>query len=105
MNFEWRITGVKVKPQQDGKQNLVHNVQFACIAKEGPWRYDYCSEANIEYVPSSDFTPYEQLSQDKMLEWVFANIVKADYEAELQSMYNNWVAKQAETPPLPWAPK
>jgi hypothetical protein len=103
MQFEWRITGVKVKPLEDGHENVVHIVSFACIGKDGPWREDYCSETNLTYNPEGPFVPYEQLTQEEMLNWVFANITKADYERELQEHHARWLEKQSETPPLPWA--
>ena len=53
-------------------------------------------------VQEGTFTPYDQLTEAQVLEWVFQNIQKDTIEAQLQVEIDNQVSPPVVYPPLPW---
>jgi hypothetical protein len=56
--------------------------------------------------PSGDFTPYEDLTQDQVLNWCYANGVdKTAIEANVTQQINDQINPPVIAPPLPWVEK
>ena len=54
--------------------------------------------------PEGTFTPYDQLTQDQVLGWCWANGVDKDAtEAGIQASLNLQINPTVIQPPLPWA--
>ena len=63
--------------------------------------YGSCSFAP----PSGSFTPYEDLTQQQVLDWCFANGVdKTAIEANVSLQIQNQINPPVIAPPLPWLP-
>ena len=55
-------------------------------------------------MPSGTFTPYDQLTQEQVLGWCWANGVDKDaIEAAIQTNIDNQINPPTIQPPLPWA--
>ena len=53
--------------------------------------------------PSDDFTPYEDLTEDMVLGWIWANGVdKDEVEAQVLAQIEDQKNPTVTTPPLPW---
>jgi hypothetical protein len=84
----WRCNGVQVESSGDTAKTYNATV------------YSTCSFP----APSGTFTPYDQLTQDQVLGWCWANGVdKAATEAAVQVQINNQINPPIIQPPLPWA--
>jgi hypothetical protein len=54
--------------------------------------------------PSGSFTPYEDLTQDQVLSWCYANGVdQKAIEANVTAQIENQINPPVIAPPLPWA--
>jgi hypothetical protein len=54
--------------------------------------------------PTGTFTPYDQLTQEQVLGWIWDNGVDKDAtEAAVQQQLDNQINPPVVTPPLPWA--
>jgi hypothetical protein len=54
--------------------------------------------------PSENFTPYEDLTEQQVLDWCFANGVdKTAIEANVTQQINDQINPPVIAPPLPWA--
>ena len=54
-------------------------------------------------MPEGTFTPYDQLTQEQVLGWCWANGVDKDAtEANIQSQIDNQINPPVIQPPLPW---
>lgn len=74
------------------------------------------TSGNVDYVatnygtctfptPSGTFTPYDQLTQNQVLGWCWANGVdKTATEAAVQANIADQINPPVIQPPLPWAP-
>jgi len=55
-------------------------------------------------MPEGSFTPYDQLTQEQVLGWVWANgIDKTQTEASVQEQIDNQINPPIVQLPLPWA--
>jgi len=55
--------------------------------------------------PSGSFTPYEDLTQDQVLGWCYANGVdQKAIEANVTAQIENQINPPIIAPPLPWVP-
>jgi hypothetical protein len=99
----WTITAMDCYPQESGNTDVVFNVHWTCAGTDGTYNASVYSTCNIPYTGTS-FTPYEDLTQDEVLGWVWANGVdQAATEAAVQQQINNQINPPVITPPLPWA--
>jgi len=90
-------------PQESGNADVVFNVHWSCSGSDGKYSggaYGTCAVPG----PGSPFTPYNQLTQDQVLGWIWANGVDKDAtEAAVEQQIQNQINPPVVSPPLPWA--
>ena len=106
--MNWTISQMDCVPQEDGQTDVVVVAHWQCVGTETSGGTDYSSRAygtaGFTYTPGSPFTPYDQLTQQQVLEWCWASGVdKAGVEATVQNEVNAQINPPVVTPPLPWA--
>ena len=107
MAIVWNVSALNCYPQEDSKTDVVYCVHWQCTdtqvidGKEYSGRvYSTCSVP----APEGTFTPYQDLTQDQVLGWIWANGVDKDAtEAAVQQQIDNAINPPVITPPLPWA--
>ena len=112
MNISWIIERLLVKPTEGTYTDVVITADWRCNGTEttgsgdteqtysGPC-YGSCSFAP----PTENFTPYDQLTEQQVLDWCFANGVdQAAIEANVSLQIQNQINPPVIAPPLPWAP-
>ena len=105
----WVIDWMDCKPTEGSYTDVVVNAGWRCNGVEtaGTPPVDYTSTvygiASFP-MPEGAFTPYDQLTQDQVLGWCWANGVdKAVTEAAIQSNIDAQINPPIVQPPLPWA--
>ena len=81
--FNWTISTLE-RELSDGGVIVAH---WRCNASDGDYSASSYGTAGFTYDPSSpDFTPYDQLTEEQVLGWVWADGVDQDAtEAALQA--------------------
>lgn len=99
----WTITALDCIPQDGQYTDVVITAHWICAGQDGDYLasiYNTCSFTQ----PAGAFTPYDQLTQDQVLDWCWASGVdKAATEAAVQQLINNQINPPVITPALPWA--
>lgn len=105
----WSITQMQAKPTEGQYTDVVVTASWQCTASEvsGGIVYTDSNTGSVNFqMPSGSFTPYDQLTQEQVLGWVFSELgqefkdnVEADVSAKVAAKINHPVV----TPPLPWA--
>lgn len=92
----WKVLGVQAFPNLNGKLNVVHSVHWEL----GP--IDVITELNP---PSGEFVPFDALTEDVVLNWVWGRTPKADWEARAAKAEEaaKAPAPEAVKVSLPWA--
>jgi hypothetical protein len=111
MTILWIIERLLVKPTEGSLTDVVITADWRCNGTETTGTgdeaktyagtcYGSCSFAP----PSGSFTPYENLTQDQVLQWCYENGVdKTAIEANVTAQIENQIDPPVVTLPLPWA--
>ena len=104
MTILWLIERLLVKPAEGSLTDVVITADWRCNGSQESFFgtcYGSCSFA----APSGSFTPYEDLTQEQVLGWCFANGVdQAAIEANVTLQIENQINPPVVTLPLPWVP-
>jgi hypothetical protein len=107
IQYQWNILSMSCKPLEDGQQNVVIYALWQCIgiAQNGQDQVSAAMGGNTQFTYTQDepFTPYDQLTQQQVLGWVWQQVNQADVEAEVTGKITVQIAPPVVTPPLPWS--
>lgn len=99
----WTITAMNCYPQAQGQADVVFNVHWTCTGVDGDYTSSIYNTCQVEFTGGA-YTPYNQLTQEQVLGWIWANGVDKDAtEAAVQSMIQNQITPPVVTPALPWS--
>jgi len=103
ITLSWIIERLLVKPTEGTLTDVVITADWRCNGTQDQYSgtcYGSCSFAP----PSGEFTPYEDLTQEQVLGWCFANGVdQKAIEANVTAQIENQINPPIIAPPLPWA--
>ncbi len=107
--FTWTITRMQCLAQAEGQTDVVITAAWNCnatsVVGDKTYTSDYSGSASFSLDPSSSFTPFDQLTQEQVLGWVWQNPdLQATVEANVQVQLDRQINPPIVTPPLPWAP-
>ena len=104
MNISWIIERLLVKPTEGSYTDVVITADWRCNGSQDSYSgtcYGSCSFAP----PTEGFTPYDQLTEQQVLDWCYANGVdKTAIEANVTQQINDQINPPVIAPPLPWLP-
>ena len=102
MTILWLIERLLVKPAEGSLTDVVINADWRCNGSQDNYSgtcYGSCSFAP----PSGSFTPYDQLTEQQVLDWCYANGVdKTAIEANVSLQIQNQINPPVVALPLPW---
>jgi hypothetical protein len=106
MTITWTVTSMTAYPQHEGETDVVFSVAWCCTATDGTFTNAVPGSIGVTWQAGTPFTPYDQLTEDQVLGWVFAGL--GSEKATVEGYAVKGVEEQANppvvTPPLPWAP-
>jgi hypothetical protein len=104
ITLSWIIERLLVKPTEGSLTDVVITADWRCHGTQDNYSgtcYGSCSFQP----PSGEFTPYEDLTQEQVLNWCYANGVdQAAIEANVTQQIENQIDPPVVTLPLPWVP-
>ena len=102
--ISWIIERLLVKPTEGSLTDVVITADWRCNGTQDQYSGTCYGSASFA-APSGSFTPYEDLTQDQVLGWCFANGVdKTAIEAHVTAQINGQIKPPVIAPPLPWVP-
>ena len=112
MTILWLIERLLVKPTEGSLTDVVITADWRCngteITGSGDTEQTYsgtCYGSCSFAPPSGSFTPYEDLTQDQVLQWCYENGVdKTAIEANVTAQIQNQINPPVVVLPLPWVP-
>ena len=104
ITISWIIERLLVKPTEGSLTDVVITADWRCNGTDGQYSGTCYGSASFA-PPTENFTPYDQLTQDQVLGWCFANGVdKTAIEANVTLQIENQINPPVIAPPLPWLP-
>ena len=104
MTILWLIERLLVKPTEGPNTDVVITADWRCNGSQESFSgtcYGSCSFAP----PTGSFTPYDELTEQQVLDWCFANGVdQAAIEANVSLQIQNQINPPVVSLPLPWVP-
>ena len=104
ITISWIIERLLVKPIEGINLDVVITADWRCNGTDETYSgtcYGSCSFQP----PSGEFTPYEDLTEQQVLNWCYANGVdQAAIEANVSLQIENQINPPVVTLPLPWVP-
>jgi hypothetical protein len=112
MTILWLIERLLVKPTEGSLTDVVITADWRCNGTETIGTDDdaktysgTCYGSASFQPPSENFTPYEDLTQDQVLGWCFANGVdQKAIEANVSAQIADQINPPVVSLPLPWVP-
>jgi hypothetical protein len=104
--FTWIIKAMDAYPQEAGQTNVVFTVHWILIGTDGNGHSgSVYGTIGLTYNSGDPFTPYSQLTQEQVINWV-VNTLGSDEISKLETSINQQIATQINppfvSPPLPW---
>jgi len=104
ITLSWIIERLLVRPTEGSLADVVITADWRCNGTDETYSgtcYGSCSFQP----PSGSFTPYDQLTEQQVLDWCYANGVdKTAIEANVTLQIENQINPPIIAPPLPWLP-
>jgi hypothetical protein len=104
ITLSWIIERLLVKPTEGSNPDVVITADWRCNGTQDQYSgtcYGSCSFQP----PSGEFTPYEDLTEQQVLNWCYENGVdQAAIEANVSLQIENQIDPPVVTLPLPWVP-
>jgi hypothetical protein len=102
--LSWIIERLLVKPTEGSLTDVVITADWRCNGTDETYS-GTCYGSTSFSPPSGEFTPYEDLTQEQVLDWCYANGVdQAAIEANVSLQINDQINPPVVTLPLPWVP-
>jgi len=106
--MDWSIGALDCRVQEDGLSDVVYCVHWRVSKTEVDGDKTYSasvySTCSVPGPNPASFTPYDQLTQNEVLGWIWANGVdKAATEAAVAQQIYLQKNPVVVSPPLPWA--
>jgi len=100
----WIIERLLVKPTEVTLTDVVITADWRCNGSQDQYS-GTCYGSTSFAPPSGEFTPYEDLTEQQVLDWCFSNGVdQAAIEANVSQQINDQINPPIIAPPLPWLP-
>ena len=104
MTILWIIERLLVKPTEGSLTDVVITADWRCNGSQDQYS-GTCYGSTSFAPPSGEFTPYDQLTEQQVLDWCFANGVdQKAIEANVTAQINDQINPPVIAPPLPWLP-
>jgi hypothetical protein len=102
--ISWIIERLLVKPTEGTHTDVVITADWRCNGSQENYS-GTCYGSTSFAPPSGSFTPYEDLTEQQVLDWCYANGVdKTAIEANVTQQINDQINPPVIAPPLPWVP-
>lgn len=119
--FTWKVSQMESYPSKYNEYDVVFNVDWICNAVKvitenisgsdvsRTYRASNSGRQKIPYISGSSFTPYNELTNEQVLGWVFENMnvhgessAKDAVENQLENVIEYQINPPTEKLPLPW---
>jgi len=103
ITYTWTVSKLDCYPQYDNQTDVVFTVHWTCSGTDGTHTGSVYSTCGVTYKADTPYTPYDQLTQNQVLGWIWSSGVDKDSaEAAVQTQIDNQISPPVVSPALPW---
>ena len=101
--YTWVIEQMNCYPTAQGQADVVFNVVWRCNGTDDTYSGTNYGTCGVEFT-GGVYTPYNQLTKDQVLGWIWANGVdKAAIEASIDAQIERQINPPVVNLPIPWS--
>lgn len=102
--YTWKVVSMDCTPSEDGKTNVVKTVHWTLDGTDDTHHAHVYGSVGVSYDAEADFTEYASLTEETVLNWVWASSedFKATTEASVDSQLEALANPVSVTPELPF---
>jgi hypothetical protein len=105
MTLNWLIERLIVKPAEGSLTDVVVTADWRCNGSQDNYSGTCYGSTSFAPPSGSGFTPYEDLTEQQVLDWCYANGVdQAAIEANVTAQIEAQINPPVVSLPLPWVP-
>jgi hypothetical protein len=102
ISINWIIERLLVRKVEGTYSDVVITADWRCNGTQDNYSGTCYGSASFA-PPTENFTPYEDLTEQQVLDWCFSNGVnKTAIEANVSAQIENQINPPVIAPPLPW---
>ena len=99
----WLVESMDCYPTAEGQTNVVFTIHWRCNGTQDNQGTSIYGTVGVTYTAGTPYTPYAQLTQAQVLQWVWeSGVDKTVTETAIQTRINNLINPPVVTPSLPW---
>ena len=107
MEITWKVESIRCIPQVDEYDDVVYDIAWRTYATEGDHSTSVYGTVTVSFDPDEvvEFTPYEELTEEQVLDWVFDSLGeegKLAIEENVENALLDMITPKIVTNPLPW---
>lgn len=102
----WAVAQMDAYPEYEGQSDVVFGIHWTLTASEGVHQAQIYGSHNMTLELGAQFTPYSELTEAQVLDWLFAGIGSeqvAAFEANVEQQLQDIINPTVVSPPLPWS--
>lgn len=104
----WKVTQLDCYPLAQGQTTVVFTVHWECVGVDTQNDVLYTgrvySTCGVQYVEGEPYTPYTQLTESQVLDWIWnAGVSKESTETAVLQQIEMQKTPPTTSPVLPWA--
>jgi hypothetical protein len=104
ITLNWIIERLLVRKVEGTYSDVVITADWRCNGSQDQYSGTCYGSASFQ-PPSGSFTPYDQLTEQQVLDWCYANGVdKTAIESNVSAQIADQINPPVIAPPLPWLP-
>lgn len=106
ITITWKIDGIECQVQEGVYTDVVYMIHWRVYASEGEASASVYGSCIVDFTPSENFVPYEELTEEQVLAWTFASLGdegKINAETAASSALQDILEPKVVSKPLPWA--
>ena len=108
--YKWTVNQMFCYPEAEGYQDVVFSAVWVCLGIDTVNGVEHSATAYattpIKLDPESSYISYKDLTQDEVLNWIWASGVDKDAtEAEVDAKIQALAYPTIISPSLPWHPQ
>lgn len=97
----WKVVQMHLYPQHQEKPDVVFNVTWRCEAQDQGYMAWMSDNAQLS-ISEDSFIPYEDLTEEAVLGWVWSVINKTEVESKVQTEVEKLINPPVIVKTLPW---
>jgi hypothetical protein len=105
ITLSWIIERLLVRKVEGTLTDVVITADWRCNGSQDQYSGTCYGSSSFAPPSGSGFTPYDQLTEQQVLDWCYSNGVdKTAIEANVTQQINDQINPPVIAPPLPWVP-